>query len=216
MAYQLAYYKALLKIWGAPKFDTIFGENKNQPMFALETSATKLQPFVEYTLISARSLDVGNNFYIHNHILYTYKDKNGEAKGFNLLVMENNGVDEPKFIGFGLNPDGLTAREIREELINQFNQTPFNSRIVSQKKWQEIKPTDFQDLLMEFLKEQQINSTDDEEIFEKIKIFITVTLAPKGGNINLYNQLIENINQLSEEGESGIVPHLSLSRVVRF
>ncbi len=168
MACQIAYYRAILKLWGDEKFDKLFGSisMRKKPFLSNKTGNTMIGEFVHMELAQS-SGEPGTHFVIANHPLYTFKDKSGEAQAYNLLVLEKTS-EQTRFIGFGLNPDGMTASAIVEELVTQFNNIPFNERIVLPITWLRIKPQSGDEVLLVALKDMKIESLNDENIIDKL------------------------------------------------
>lgn len=168
MAYQIAYYRAIITLWGHEKFDGLFGSPsmRKKPFLSTKTGNTMLGGFVDMTLAEVAG-EPGTHFVISNHPLYTFKDKSGEAQAYNLLVLEKTS-DEVRFIGFGLNPDGVTADAIAEQLLINFNQSPFNERIASETTWARIEPESGDAVLLEALKDMKVNSLNDMDIIDDL------------------------------------------------
>lgn len=55
---------------------------------------------------------------------YSAKHINGEEVGYNVVCSED--LDEPRFIGHGLPPEGMTAEEISELLREAYNKKPID------------------------------------------------------------------------------------------
>ena len=67
---------------------------------------------------------VGQCYYVENHSDYSTKHPHGPLQGFNLIYIGNNERGELLFIGFGLNPKGLTLREVAQILLDGYNKEP--------------------------------------------------------------------------------------------
>lgn len=196
MAYQLALYKSILFIVGEEIFNQIFNQEvmRKMPMLDQFTQNTMLKG-----LIDGRDIDEpgvpGTHYYFQNHFLYQYKENCGESQGFNVFVVENDGIT-PKFIGFGLDPKGVTADEIKAKMVEIFNNEPFNKRVVSEKKWTKIAPTGIWLELMNFLGTLKIKSVDDEEVLTKI--------IAKFSAYNANNRIIKVLQDKKQEREKSI------------
>lgn len=64
----------------------------------------------------------GTFCYLYNANTYTLKHPHGDAGGIHLIYIGN-----AKFIGFGLNPEGVTLEEANSVLLEEYNKTPLTS-----------------------------------------------------------------------------------------
>jgi len=122
----VGYYKAILEVIGKEKFDVIFSRESETPLCIgrknLLNPINSLIVGKEYKKIS--QLKKGEMAHIRSIEDYRIKHLNGEAAGFNVICIEEG--KNPKFIGFGLNPAGVTVEEITEVLRKEYNKAEVN------------------------------------------------------------------------------------------
>jgi hypothetical protein len=133
----VAYYAVLLEILGAEKFDLLFDAASETPLnLCSNDTANPLFILLQNPQRFSFPLSdkyLGKKFYVYGVPAYTFKHLNGEARGFNLFYLEAK-----KFLGLGLNPDGVTAGEITEELVAAYNQRPIDAEVVTQAVFKKI------------------------------------------------------------------------------
>lgn len=139
----ISYYEALLEVLGKEKFDALFVAGTPTALSLLELDAKPKNPLV--VLIESISipkkvsadkrylrLKKGQMCYVSNVNTYFIKHPNGEAVGFN-LICKSEGSD-PKFIGHGLNPQGLTNDELTAFFFKEYNKDPVGSQEIHAKE----------------------------------------------------------------------------------
>lgn len=121
----LAYYEALRQALGDEKFNYIFAyETKTplsihgtNPLIIFRASPQKSKPLKGQIVYIESAYENQYNLYDLKHH-YT-----GESKGFNLLCSD---PEKQKYIGFGLNPSGVTKEEVSEKLRKEYNKKPLD------------------------------------------------------------------------------------------
>lgn len=166
IAYQLAFYRAMLKFWGEERFNTIIFNRPGLDLFSDNLNNTFLKYFV--SIIATDKLEIGMIYYIHGHPLYLYRNFFQEGQGFNVMVSDYHG-DEPRFIGYGMPADIINASQIQEMLINAFHQESLNEKLLatSTKTWQNRAVRRFNQAFASSLIEETINSVDDREVLDR-------------------------------------------------
>ena len=162
IAYQLAFYRAALKLLGEENFNKLFSSLLGY-FLSTNTEKTKLKYFIKF--IDRTKPCIGAVGRISNHPFYQYKNLYGEGRGFNLMVKEID-QDETLYLGFGLSSDGLTAEEVKAHLVLLFNQLPYNKAWVSHMVWENRDGKDNlpNNFMMDYLANINIESVDDQNI----------------------------------------------------
>lgn len=134
MAYEIAYYDAILLLVGKENFNMIFGENKEKP-FKISNDADDERTAIEFLLSVAvshinndatqrhlppQTVQEGSVYYFRNHKDYIIKHPMGVDQGLNVMLV--NKIEKCLyFTGFGLPGDGLIPQEINQEMVESFN-----------------------------------------------------------------------------------------------
>jgi hypothetical protein len=114
----ISYYKALLDVLGAEKFDYIFAADGPVP-FTLWMNTPK-NPLLMLTKLSP--LVDGCFVYKGNTELYARKHFNGDCIGFNLLYSGK------RYFGFGLKATGETQQELDSTFMAEYNREPMGNK----------------------------------------------------------------------------------------
>lgn len=170
IVFDIAYYRVALKFLGKKRFDAIFGKNNDgRAFFSNAASPRKILSLLSTKKNSRKNPErMGSTFYIANHPAYVFKEKNGESQGFNLISIGKNADGETLYIGLGLNPEGVTAGEVEEVLVSEFNRIPFNQRIVTDEFWKSEGPGGDYLSIMNFLETETIRSVRDQSLWERL------------------------------------------------
>ncbi len=152
-----AYNRALLYVLGEEKFNYIFSADGDTPLSTGANFKTSLQPLFKKSTVS--DMQEGDQIYFSNVPFYGQRHINGEAKGFNTFYI---GGEVPKFLGFGLNPEGAAQKEIRETLRKEYNRKPIGMEIVTNQIAQKIWASCDKGY-MQTLKQLEAHLMDSEE-----------------------------------------------------
>lgn len=179
IAYQLAYYLAVLEFLGTEKFNRYFlNFDTKKPFFSLDTTKTKLFNLLETVSIDITENQLGSFFYLKNHPFYVWKNPHGYGQGYNLLHSGTNEHGEKLYIGFGLPAEGLSVEGIKEILVEDFNRNcvtrPSRGKIMGH-----FPKTELRYSLWLFWQDKQINSVDDETFFPELEDYFTTLFSNK-------------------------------------
>lgn len=136
IAYEIAYYEAILELIGKDNFNKAFDRSSSTPLtIHLHGNAeTSLKNFMSEQKaliddnpsqqhIPPKDLRKGTVYYFRNHKDYLDKHPNGSAQGFNVMFVKKR-HNIPYFTAFGFPEGGLTPSEISNELLASFNRDP--------------------------------------------------------------------------------------------
>lgn len=136
MAYEIAYYEAILELIGKNNFNKAFDRSSSTPLtihlhgndktslknFMSEQKALPDDnPSQQHT--PPENLQKGTVYYFRNHKDYLDKHPDGSAQGFNVMFVQKR-HNIPCFTAFGFPESGLTPSEISNELLALFNRDP--------------------------------------------------------------------------------------------
>ena len=131
IAYELAYYRAMLSMLGENKFNKFINNHLNNDLafFSYHMDKTFLALVTNSVKFTNIPGEIGSNYYFFNHPLFSFKHHHNHFSGIHVIVLDDNN-DVKRFIGLGLPPKGLTAQEIETLLVNKFNEYPYNDKIL--------------------------------------------------------------------------------------
>lgn len=159
MAIQIAFYRAILKMYGEKKFDAYFSNKRDLPMLAPQVSQTMLADMCDFISPDEARQEAGAVSFVYHHLLYSAKNL-FEPDGQYFMV-ESESQDNPKYIGFGLGINALTLDQIKNHMINKFNYPPKSGQLF-------IEDTSKTALITELLAHQRITSLVDENIWDSL------------------------------------------------
>lgn len=138
-AIELAYYEALLEIWGEAKFNQVFDPKGRTPLkFDITLNETPVIQFISVKKIDSinkiedRPVQLGDSVFFKNVPLYSIKHEEGEWGGLHVLCVQDEG--KQKFAGFGTPPEGWTEEQILTHFADQFNQPPIPKDAIYEKQ----------------------------------------------------------------------------------
>lgn len=172
-AIELAYYDALLEIWGMAKFDEVF--SKKESKFSLSPDIdrtplapkklTKLEVFKDLDCQFFSSLKKGDQVFFKHISGYNEKHRNGEAAGYHCLSF---GTAEKRrdirYVAFGLVEKGLTEVGMHQELVRVYNQDPIDPKLLHK------NPEEDGFMAKDYPKEMKMQSLQKSESLKKSKI----------------------------------------------
>ncbi|MBA3603438.1 MAG: hypothetical protein H0W50_07310 [Parachlamydiaceae bacterium] len=125
-ACDIAYYEAILSYLGEEKFNALLAKDQAVP-FCISHQKI-LEPmsvlFLKNAPISGiNDIKKGQLLGVYNASSYSMKHPFGEDQGLNLICIDDKDGDK-KFIGLGTSPEGLTYKEIVDQLFKAYNKTP--------------------------------------------------------------------------------------------
>lgn len=169
--YEMAFYQALLEILG-DKFDALFGADSCAPFFikcGREVSPISLLRCT-VDIPKLQDLKPGHLIYIPSTDKYPHKHPLGSGRGMNLVCIE--GGPHPKFIGFGLDPKGVTLLQVIEWLRADYNSKPLTPADLSTAAYTPQANAFEKDQisLEELLKTAKMPTTAQEIYFERIML----------------------------------------------
>lgn len=137
---EIAYYEILHEVMGQDKFNTYFAAGGEHPLtLDLNLGLTPLTAFLSISH-PLNKPQLGDHLIFLNPPFYSYRHRQGEAKGYHAFCIEEGTV--PKFTSFGLNPKGLTEEEMLDTLVEEFNIEPIkNSTIITPELEKKITET---------------------------------------------------------------------------
>lgn len=170
IACQLAYYRTALEVLGDIKFEKYFGASNTRLLFSAEIMNSKLSTLLPNVPLSAKPGHAGSYYYVKNHPGYQFKNRYGDERGFNLLVLSpHEDPEQSLFIAFGLDPAGFTLSQIKARLVAAFNKEALNERIVSTALWNARQLNDINEIVAEFFLKRSISSTTDRSMEGDLK-----------------------------------------------
>lgn len=179
IAYQLAYYRVALKFLGESVFNDVFGSGNNAPLFASTIETTKLNQFLTVHQCPDIPGQAGSIYYIKNHLAYQFKNRYGDARGFNLLVLRWTKENEPLFVGLGLSPEGLTKQQILNVLVEAFNRDSYDGCFVSRATWNARDLKSLNEHLATFFHDRVITSVDDLSMMQDMRNYFAARFSPE-------------------------------------
>ncbi len=134
---QVAINLVLIDVYGEDKFNALAGK-VSQIRIGDDTSLFNAQKPIRSlfhrTIEEPRpELVIGQTYYMWNHETYGKKHPHGSDSGLNLVYIGNNKREQPLFIGFGINPEGVTLEEVSNILRASYNEDPIHSSLVLKK-----------------------------------------------------------------------------------
>lgn len=170
IAYQLAFYRAALRLLGPDQFDRIFSTASDKPLFATRSQNTRLAPFFTFLDEPLSSPPQGSVSGIAGHPFYQYKNLYGEGRTFNVMVKGLNALGAPVYIGLGLGTEGSTKEQVEADLVRLFNKDSLDEKMVSPQVWRG-RPTaisPFNTMLLNFLKDKRVANVNDQSMKEDL------------------------------------------------
>lgn len=117
----IASYFAIREILGTDKFNAIFASDSKTPLVI--SSDLSLLPINFLCKYDEHSFKTGSIYTFQSSKAYNYKHFYGEGQAFNVICSDTSGVT-PKFVGFGLNVNGVTEKELKAHLLDSYNSPP--------------------------------------------------------------------------------------------
>ncbi len=125
---QAAEYAAIQEVLGAEKFNALFSADGPTPLIiSLKEGGEAISPLRKLKVLIYKKhpqpaeIKKGDSVYFENHADYDAKHLGGTATGYHSICIDDNGK---KFAAFGLPPGGLSTKEIKEDLLKEFNSEP--------------------------------------------------------------------------------------------
>jgi hypothetical protein len=116
---QMSVFKALQETI-PDKFDTIFGSDSPVPFMLSRNSSLFSVLLTVVPRDQVEKIEVGDWVCFANVPKYSLKHYNGDAAKMNVLCVSST----PLFTGLGLNPKGVTRKEIYKLLLEEYNEAP--------------------------------------------------------------------------------------------
>lgn len=138
---EVSFYSALLQILGKEKFNALFGSDTESPLSVGVLNALSPGYLLYEDHGPSEKMQIGDQIFIAGPKSYLKKHIQGEGGNWNLLCIDNTPGKE-RFIGFGLNPEGVTMEEILQMLLDEYNSDSIDDQIVTkdvQKKYESKK-----------------------------------------------------------------------------
>jgi hypothetical protein len=157
---QIARYRALEKVLGVDRFQRLFDsrvtgaavnigyleDDELQPIRLFVTFPKRdeaMRALATGTLDSMRvrgNLPVkeGQLVYLVGVPEYPYKQPHGPYRSFNLFCSDAT-QGRQKFIGFGLNPEGVTEHEIYEQMVDAHNKPSKHKKLMTKEEYQAVE-----------------------------------------------------------------------------
>jgi hypothetical protein len=101
-------------------------------LFDANSRSNPIYRLFEFTKINGKPIEKGAQYHIANSRLYKMRHPTGEARGLNVLCLDDTPGKE-KFIGLGLDPTGEANAQIAEILIDEFHKPVIAFNLVSKK-----------------------------------------------------------------------------------
>jgi hypothetical protein len=128
---QIAHYEALLSVLGKEKFNALFAADSPTPLrIDAVNMKNPIYRLFQNTKIDGKPIEKGTQYHFTNSRLYIMKHPTGEARGINVLCVDDTPGKE-KFIGLGLDPKGETSAQIAKRLFEEYNKSPIAFELVS-------------------------------------------------------------------------------------
>lgn len=120
---RMSIYKALLGLFGEKKFDGLYGRGSAIPFSLAGRACDPVDSLhVPYDVNHLKDIKRGSMIYVGSVPNYSSKHPCGSSQGFRCLCLEEG--DNPKFLAFGLDSNGVTYQQIVEHLHQNYNATP--------------------------------------------------------------------------------------------
>lgn len=127
---QAAEYAAIQEVLGAEKFNALFSAEGPTPfIISVEAAGERSSPLSQLRVLIHKEkpkpaeIQKGDSVYFANHTDYDAKHLGGTIPGHHTICIDDQ-PDGKKFAAFGLPPGGLTSKEIKEDLLKEFNREP--------------------------------------------------------------------------------------------
>lgn len=157
----IAIYKTLKDVLGEKKFDHLFASDSPFPFqIGGGTQNPTRRLFEEIKIVNNESIRAGDLCYFSNTSEFISKHPSGRpACGFNVFCCDDV---TKKYLGLGLNPEGVSENGIEKCLWNEYNGDPVEEGFLDPKIWAHLFSKSL--LCNEKKSRELVNSLKDKKI----------------------------------------------------
>jgi hypothetical protein len=132
---EVAFYQALLEVLGDEKFNKLFERKSHCPLQIGTGQANPISClFEKVQLRSSQEIQKGDFCHMTTIQEYMAKHPAGNSRGFNVICCDTDAAAK-KYLGLGLDPEGVDLEGIEKHLFNAFNATPIEESFLSEEIW---------------------------------------------------------------------------------